>query len=224
MKIKKSKYFSAKNITFIAVLVALVVVLQLWGSSIPIGFAGLRLSFVLIPITLGGIILGHIAGCVLGLVFGFVVLMTGVTGIEPFTAYLLADNPILTILTVLLKGAVAGAVCGLLFDAVKNKNRLVAVFVAAASVPILNTSIFILGTLCMSKSIHSFMQDISAFDGRNIMYIIIVGLVGINFLIELLINLICSPALHTVARVVENQIISRYNSNKNKNKDSEEIL
>ena len=62
MEKKVKDFFSARNIAYLAVLSALVIVLQLWGSAIQIGLAGLNLSFVLIPITLGAIILGD-DGC-----------------------------------------------------------------------------------------------------------------------------------------------------------------
>ena len=114
MEKKKRAFFSARNITFLAVLVALVVILQLWGSTFPIGTAGLNLSFVLVPVTLGAILLGPVAGLILGFVFGFVVLMTGVTGANFFTAYVLNDSPFFTTVTVLLKGMVAGLVAGIL--------------------------------------------------------------------------------------------------------------
>lgn len=201
------QFFTAKNIAYLAVLVALVVVLQLWGSTIPIGAAGLNLSFVLIPITLGAILLGPVAGLILGFVFGFVVLMTGVTGANFFTSYVLADSPFVTVLTCLIKGMAAGFVSGLVFKLLKKKNKYVAVILAAAVVPVLNTGIFILGALCMSGSINSFVAGyMPDFDGRNIMYIIIVGLVTVNFFIEFAINLICAPALYTVERVVSKQI------------------
>ncbi|MDE5722261.1 MAG: ECF transporter S component [Clostridia bacterium] len=211
MEKKKREFFSARNITFLAVLVALVVVLQLWGSTIPVGAGGLNLSFVLVPVTLGAIILGPIAGLILGFVFGFVVLMTGVTGANFFTAYVLNDSPFFTVVTVLLKGMVAGFVSGVLFNVIKKKNKYVAVFVAAAVVPLLNTGIFILGALCMSGSLKTFVSSyMPDFNGRNIMYIIVVGLVTVNFFIELAINLICAPALHTVETVVEKQILKKY--------------
>lgn len=156
MEKKRSNFFSARNVCILAVLVALVIVLQLWGSMIPIGVAGLNLSFVLIPITLGAMLLGPIAGLILGFVFGFVVLMTGVTGSNFFTAYLLADSPFFTVLTCLVKGMAAGAVAGLLYNLIKKKNKYVAVFVASAVVPVLNTGLFILGCLCMSGTIQAF--------------------------------------------------------------------
>lgn len=217
MEKKKKKFFSARNIAFLAVLVALVVVLQLWGSVIPIGSAGLNLSFVLIPITLGAILLGPVAGLILGFVFGFVVLMTGVAGTNFFTAYVLNDSPVFTVFTVLLKGMVAGFVAGILYKVISKKNKLVAVFVAAAVVPILNTGIFILGALCMSGTVQSFVSAyMPNFDGRNIMYIIVVGLVTVNFFIEFAINLICAPALYTVETVVEKQILKKHTAKKNR--------
>ena len=220
---KKSMFFSARNITFLAVLLALVVILQLWGSTIPVGAAGLNLSFVLVPVTLGAIMLGPVAGIILGFVFGFVVLMTGVTGANFFTAYVLNDSPFFTVVTVLLKGMVAGGVAGLLYNLIKKKNTYVAVFVASAVVPILNTGIFILGALCMSGSLKTFVSDyMPDFSGRNIMYIIIVGLVTVNFFIELAINLICAPALHTVERVIEKQIMKKYSKQNEESKEEQE--
>ena len=218
------RFFTARNIAFLGVLVALVVVLQLWGSMIPIGIAGLNLSFVLIPITLGAMILGPVAGLILGFIFGFVVLMTGVTGANFFTSYLLADSPFLTVLTCLLKGMLAGAVAGLLYKVISKKNKYVAVFVASAVVPVLNTGIFILGCLCMSGTIQSFTGNyMPDFDGHNIMYIIVVGLVTVNFFIELAINLVCSPALYTVTNVVEKQILKKLPTKTVNEDNSEEV-
>lgn len=222
MEKKKRTFFSARNITFLAVLVALVVILQLWGSTIPIGAAGLNLSFVLVPVTLGAILLGPVSGLILGFVFGFVVLMTGITGANFFTAYVLNDSPFFTTATVLLKGMVAGFVAGVLYNLIKKKNKYVAVFVAAAVVPVLNTGIFILGALCMSGSLKAFVSSyMPELNGRNIMYIIIVGFVTVNFFIELAINLICAPALHTVENVVEKQIMKKYPPKKKTEIESE---
>ncbi|MDE6442765.1 MAG: ECF transporter S component [Clostridia bacterium] len=223
MEKKVKDFFSARNIAFLAVLVALVVVLQLWGSVIPIGAGGLNLSFVLVPITLGAIILGPIGGLILGFIFGFVVLMTGVTGTNFFTAYVLNDSPFFTVITVLLKGMVAGGVAGILYKVVSKKNKYVAVFVASATVPILNTGIFILGALCMSGSINTFVSSyMPDFDGKNIIYIVIVGLVTVNFFIELAINLICAPALYTVDNVIEKQLVKKYKKNKINNEPQKE--
>lgn len=210
MKKEMKNFFSARNIAFLAVLVALIVILQLWGSAIPVGAGGLNLSFVLVPLTLGAILLGPVAGLILGFVFGFVVLMTGVTGANFFTAYVLNDSPFFTTVTVLLKGMVAGFVAGLIFKVLKNKNKYAAVIVASIAVPVINTGLFIIGALCMSGTLNTFVSDyMPDFSGLNIMYIIVVGLVTVNFFIELAINIICAPALYTVDNVVEKRLIKK---------------
>ena len=65
MEKERKNFFSAKNITILAVLLALVVVLQLFGLSIPMG-GTTSMSFVLVPIVLGGMLLGPVAGVFLG--------------------------------------------------------------------------------------------------------------------------------------------------------------
>ena len=194
--IAKRKFFSAKRVTGLAVLLALVIVLQLWGNNIKIGATGL--SFVLVPIVLGGVLFGPSAGAFLGLVFGFITLMYGVTGADPFTAVLFAEHPFLTSAVCLFKGTAAGLAAGLLFRLIEKKNGYVGVFVASAAAPVVNTGLFILGALLMSDTLSAnFVAD-----GSTVLYFLIIGCAGINFLVELAINLMLSPAMYSVIRVV----------------------
>ncbi len=194
--IAKRKFFSAKRVTGLAVLLALVIVLQLWGNNIKIGATGL--SFVLVPIVLGGVLFGPSAGAFLGLVFGFITLMYGVTGADPFTAVLFAEHPFLTSAVCLVKGTAAGLAAGLLFRLIAKKNGYVGVFVASAAAPVVNTGLFILGALLMSDTLSAnFVAD-----GSTVLYFLIIGCAGINFLVELAINLMLSPAMYSVIRVV----------------------
>lgn len=200
----KKNFFSAKNITILAVLVALVVVLQVCGGYFVIGTTSL--SFVLIPIVLGGILLGVWAGALLGFLFGFIVLMYGVSGTDAFTATLLAQQPALTVLTVLLKGILAGIVPALLYKVIAKKQKYVAVFVAAASAPLVNTGVFVLGALCMS----GLFTEFATANGVSLTYFIFIGCAGINFIIEFALNLVLSPAIYTVINVVEKQILKKH--------------
>ena len=84
--------FSAKRITGLAVLLALVIVLQLIGGYLKIGATSL--SFVLVPIVLGGLLFGAWAGAFLGFAFGFITLMFGITGADYFTVALLCKAEI----------------------------------------------------------------------------------------------------------------------------------
>lgn len=197
---KKGNYFSAKRITGMAILLALVIVLQVFGGYFKIGATSL--SFVLVPIVLCGLLYGAIAAGVLGFVFGFIVLMYGVTGADPFTAILFEDHPVFTSILCLGKGTAAGVVSGLVYKLVAKKNKYVGVFTASAVAPIVNTGLFILGSLL-------FLQDTlkaNFANGQSVIYFLIIGCAGINFLVELAINLIAAPALHSVYRIVEKQL------------------
>ncbi|MDE6356865.1 MAG: ECF transporter S component [Clostridia bacterium] len=215
MKKEKKQFFSARNITFLAVLTALVVVLQLFGSYIKIGST--PISFVLVPIILGGMLLGIWAGLFLGLLFGFMVLMTAIAGFDPFTLALLQMNPVMTVILCLLKGGAAGFVSAILFKIVKTKNKYAAIFVAAVAAPVINTGIFVGGGFIIVDTIkevfNSFGTDLT---GVSPIYIIFVLCVGVNFFIELAVNLICAPALYTVENVVENQILKKNSAKNNK--------
>ena len=198
METAEKKFFSAKRVTYLAVLLALVVVLQAVGGTIPIGVV--QLNFTLIPIALGATLLGWAAGGILGLACGIVVLIQVITGQNAFYTLIWTNSPFVTTLTCLLKTTVAGIDAGLVFGWIQKKNRYVAVFAASGLVPVLNTAIFILGCLGMYNTVAM------AADGTNVFVFILVGLVTYNFFIEFAINLLLAPAIHTVDRVVEKQL------------------
>ena len=197
---EKSKIFSAKNLVYLAVLLALVVVLQCLGGFFRIGTTSL--SFVLVPIVLGAVLIGWWAGAVLGFAFGFIVVMYGVTGADAFTNILFVNRPVLTILTCLVKGVAAGVVPGLIYPLIAKKNKLAAVIVASALAPVMNTGLFIIGALCMSGTITTnFVAE-----GSTLVYFLFIACAGVNFLIEFAINILLSPAIHRVVLVVEKQM------------------
>lgn len=204
MNNKKRKFFSARNLSFLGVLVALVIVLQVFSGYFRIGATSL--SFVLIPIVLGGMLLGVGAGALLGAVFGLVVIVDAFIGLDGFTLLLLQEQPFFTVILCLAKGIAAGAVPTLAFNALVKKNRYAAVFTAAILAPICNTGIFILGGLLMSGTIGTlFANDM----GVSVVYFLVIGCAGINFIVEFVLNLVLAPALFTVESVVERQIIKK---------------
>ena len=194
---EKRKYFSAKRVTGLAVLLALVIVLQWFGSYFKIGATSL--SFVLVPIVLAGVLYGAIAGGIMGLAFGAVVLVQALTGVDGFTLILIEDHPVWTVLLCVVKGTAAGVVSGLLYKWIAKKNSYVGVLVAAAAAPIVNTGLFIWGSLC-------FLQDTLKANfvagGQTVIYFLVIVCAGINFLVEFAINLVLAPSIHTVCRVV----------------------
>ena len=94
-------YFSARKISWFAILLALVIVLQIWGSAIP--FAGTTLNLTLIPVVLGAIILGPIAGMLLGIAVGVVISLNAFLGTDVFTLFLYQSSPVMTFLIIFVK-------------------------------------------------------------------------------------------------------------------------
>lgn len=199
---EKKKFFSAKNVAYLGVLLALVIVLQAVGGTIVIG--PVQLNFTLIPIALGAILFGLWGGALLGFACGIVVLIQVIVGTVPFYTVIWNGSPVVTTFTCVLKTTVAGAVAGVLYGVVAKKNKLAATFVAAGLVPVVNTILFIIGCLCMPNTIQSINPE-----GVNLFVFILVSIVTFNFFIEFAINVVLAPAIHRVVLVVEKQIGKR---------------
>lgn len=193
------QFFSARKITYFAILLALVIVLQTFGGSVNIG--PVQLNFTLVPIVLGAILLGALGGALLGFACGVVVLIQVIMGLAPFYVVIWTMSPVQTIFTCVVKTTVAGFVAGWVFNLLKRKNVHVAIFVASALVPVVNTSLFIVGCLTMWDAMVAFGG------GTDVFAFIIVSLVTFNFFVELGLNLLVSPALYRVIRALDREIV-----------------
>ena len=194
---EEKSFFTAKNVTILGVLTAIIVVLQIFGSYFRIGT--ISLSFVLVPIVIGGILTGVIGGTILGFIFGVITLVMGIVGADQFTFILFSDHPFLTILTCVIKGSAAGFMSGFVYTLLKDKNLTLSTFAASAVAPIVNTGLFIVGAFCMTDTLNSnFVAENS-----NVVYFIFIGCAGINFLIELAINLVLAPSVCKIIKAVK---------------------
>ena len=194
---EEKSFFTAKNVTILGVLTAIIVVLQIFGSYFRIGT--ISLSFVLVPIVIGGILTGVIGGTILGFIFGVITLVMGIVGADQFTFILFSDHPFLTILTCVIKGSAAGFMSGFVYKLLKDKNLTLSTFAASAVAPIVNTGLFIVGAFCMADTLTSnFVAENS-----NVVYFIFIGCAGINFLIELAINLVLAPSVCKIIKAVK---------------------
>lgn len=166
-------------------LTALVVVFQFIGSAIK--FGPFSISLVLIPIVIGAALCGPLVGAWLGYVFGVVVFISG------DAAWFLTISIPGTILTVMLKGIACGAVAGLVYRLLKNKSKYLAGVASAIICPIVNTGVFVLGCLAFFYSDVSAAGAAAGYDSG--LAFIFLGMIGLNFLVELLINAVLSPVV-----------------------------
>lgn len=194
------KHEKINRMVGIALLAALVVILQLLAGMIKIGTFSITLT--LIPIIVGAAFYGPSAGAILGAVFGLVVYIGCATGSDPGGQMVFAANPFLCFLVVMAKGALAGLCAGLVYRLVMKGHEsiergIVAVLLAGITAPVVNTGVFCIGMLLF------FRETLQAWAaGSDLFNYIIFGLTGVNFLIELGINMVCSPAIVTVVRAI----------------------
>ena len=187
-----------KRMALIGLLMALVVVLQFVGGMIP-PVGGFSISLVLIPIVLGAAVYGPGAGALLGATFGVVVVINCITGADIGGQMVFQANPVLCVLVVLGKGILAGIASGLVYGTLQEKNSYLAMLLAAAVCPVVNTGTFV---ICMM----TFFKDVLAVwaGGSDIIAYVLSGLVLCNFVPELIINIVFSPAgqriIHTVRK------------------------
>ncbi len=194
----EQKLFTARKITFLAVLVALVIVLQTLATALP-PIGGVSITLTLVPIAIGGMILGPVYGGIIGCIFGIITFIYGLIGFDGFTFILISEHPVITLFTCLIKGTAAGVVPALVYKVMSKKHRYVGTFVAAGLTPIINTGIFILGALLMLDTLSAnFLPE-----GQNVIYFLFMGIVLVNFAVELALNLVLSPAIYRVIELVK---------------------
>ena len=178
----------------LAIFTAIIVVLQVLCTFIR--FGPFSITLALAPIIIGTAMYGKGAGAYLGGVFGAVVLITGLFGWDGGTVMLLMGiNPVGCILICLVKGIAAGFFAGLCYELLAKKNDKVGVLVSGIVCPVVNTGLFIVGMLVF------FFDTLSGWaGGQNLLLYIIVGLTGINFLVELAVNIILSSGITQIIR------------------------
>ncbi len=195
----------------LALLTALVVVLQLTGTFIKIG--PLPLSLVLVPIVIGAFLLGPKAGAFLGGVFGVITMVAGISGTDVFSFLLWSGNPVCFVLICLLKATLAGFGAGLIYKGLNKlfsgKYLTLTTVLAAVCAPIINTGIFVLGMLTCYFGTMSELPSMfpDAFGGFGSAFgVVFIGLAGVNFIGEFAVNLILSPAVVRVVDILSKKI------------------
>ena len=166
------------------------------------------LTFVLIPICVGAFLLGPVDGAILGFVFGLItVIQTPQNGILNF---LFQASPIIYVILALTKATLAGFLSGLIYKSLDKafKGNLVYLktLIASVAAPVINTAVFVLGMMIF------FIPQLSAMPTQfpdffsqyvNPMQVLFLGLAGFNFLGEVIVNIVLTPAIVRIVDVVK---------------------
>jgi len=185
---ERKKFFTTKTIAGLGILTSLVIVLQFMANYIYI-LPNVSLNLSLVPIVVGALFYGPLGGAFLGLVDGVIVLFAPGT-----MAYFWPFSQYGTILTCLFKTLIAGALAGVIFIPFKMKHEKIGVVVSAISCPIINTGLFVgcvflfFYNLVLQQAQQTYSGDVWAY--------IAFGMIGINFIIELVVNSVLSIGIY----------------------------
>ena len=166
-----------------AILTAVVLSLQLGLGSVK--FGPFNITFTLVPIILGAVLYGPLSAAFLGAVFGLTVCFSVISGNDAGGFVLFSQRPIITLLLCLVKSTAAGYLAGL------YAKRKSAVYLSAAVAPLVNTGIFILGLVVFFRDTLVLWAN----GEEAVMQFILFSILGVNFLAELLLNLLLVPVI-----------------------------
>ena len=190
MENRRNVNLSTERLVMMAMLTALTAVLAYFGGFIKIG--GLAsISLTLIPVVIGSALLGPFAGAWLGGIAGAVFFLTA------DSAFWLGLSIPGTIITVMVKGILSGLCAGFAYKLLK-KNAKIAMLMAAVVCPVVNTGIFLLGCLVFFMDA---VKGMATAEGISIGAYLILFFVGLNFVFELLANIILSPAILRIINI-----------------------
>jgi uncharacterized membrane protein len=182
----------------VSLLIAVMIVLQFLASVFPIKIGPVSLSLVLIPIVLGAATYGISAGGVLGGAFGVMTYIFCVNGMDGGGHMVFQASPVLCFIVVMAKGILCGLAAGAVYQLLRNKNGYVAMLCAAIVCPVVNTGVFLTGMFLF------FMDVLRVWaGGSDVVGYVLSGLIVINFLPELGINLAFSPAGQRILRAIK---------------------
>ena len=184
-----------KKLTVVGILTAVVTVL----SFIKIPIMGASVTLVLPVVVVGAVMYGPLVAAWLTVIPNIVAL--GESAL--FMTYSLLG----TILTMFAKGIFAGLMAGLVYKLLAKKHQTGGVIAASVVAPTVNSGVFVLGC-------YMFIWDalVELAKGANVgIGLLLFGLAGLNFIIEMILNIVLCPA---VLRIIE--IAKKKNLIKNK--------
>lgn len=183
---EKARRMSAGDLTSMGLLTGILLLM----SFTPLGYIklpGLAISFLTIPVGLGAMLIGPMAGLWLGFVFGATSFYQAMTGSSPFSAMLISISFIRTFLVCVPSRMLMGWLTGVVFLAAKKvfSGKSVSYFIGGFAAAFLNT-LFFMGALVLLFWNTEYIQNLCASMGTTNPLIFVLLFVGFNAALELL--------------------------------------
>lgn len=192
----KLKRVNVRSLAQYAILTAIIFIL----SFTPLGYLKvgmIEITFIIIPVAVGAVVLGPVGGAVLGGVFGITSFIQCFTT-SPFGKFLFALSPVLTFVTCLIPRILCGYLAGLLFKvlAKKGKGGVLPYVAAGIATPLLNTLFFILSIVLFFWKNEAFISQMGSWGiTTDNVWVFFIAFVGLNGLVEAIVGAIVGSAV-----------------------------
>lgn len=197
-----------QNIRKMAQLAILIAVMLIFAFT-PLGYlkvAAIEITFMVLPVAIGAIVVGPAGGALLGGVFGITSFIQ-CFGSSPFGMLLLGINPVFTFLTCMVPRILCGWLAGLIFRGLQkvDKTKLLSYCIAALSTAVLNTAFFILSIVVFFWQNEAFISAMTSWGfSLDSFWVFVIAFVGLNGLIEAIVNFVLAAAVgKAVVRYVD---------------------
>ena len=177
-----------KTLTRLALLVAIELVMKAVGlGSVPMG--PLYMSFLTLPIAVGAIAMGPVAGLVLGGVFGAVSFYDALTGGSAMTSALFQVSPVHTFILCVVTRTLMGLCVALIYRSLRRLDPKGgwSCILSAMAAPALNT-LFFMGYIVLAFYHCDYVQGLVAKNGAANPLMFVVLLVGVQGVAEFLVS------------------------------------
>lgn len=175
---------NVRYLTELALLVAIILVMKLTGlSSIPVG--PLNMTLTMVPIAIGAMLMGPLAGGILGLIYGFTSFYDAVSGGSVMTGIFFQLSPVHTFILCVGMRILVGVLAGWIFRGLHkvDPTKTVCYFVAGLCTPLLNTALFMGYIVAVFYQTDFIQERVAALNAPNpLMFVVL--LVGVQGLVE----------------------------------------
>ena len=191
---KTTTNFSTLRLVQLALFTAIIFLM----AFTPIGYiktGGLSITLLVLPVTVGAIVLGPVSGAILGAMFGLTSLIQ-CFGLDPFGTTLFGISPVYTIILCFVPRILMGWLAGLIFRVVHkiDKRKSISYIVGSLAGPLLNTILFMSAFVLFFYHTDYVQQFVTGLGASNA-FTFVIAFVGINGLIEAGINFVAGTAV-----------------------------
>ena len=182
---------------------AILVAVMLIFAYTPLGYlkAGpIEITFMILPVAIGAIILGPGAGAILGGIFG-VTSFIQCFGASAFGVLLLNINPAATLITCIIPRVLCGWLSGLLFKAMKKSGKMKTApyFAAALATALLNTIFFMSCVIVFFWKSDTFISTMASYNlPTDAIWPFLIAFIGLNGCVEAAVNFIAAGTISKV--------------------------